>query len=118
VAPTTGLEPVPVRINSALPYRIGRRGNGDADGSRTRKVSRVKAGRLYQFAHRAMCVPREGVEPPASVASGPRSPVELTGLGSGCGSRTHLARLMRPLSATGAPTRKYAAGDSNPEHTG
>ena len=56
---------------------MGDIGKGSADGSRTRKVSRVKAGRLYQFAHRA--VPRAGVEPAASVASGRRSPAELPG---------------------------------------
>jgi hypothetical protein len=35
-APTAVLEPAPLRINRALPYRIRRRGNGRACGTRTR----------------------------------------------------------------------------------
>src|SRR5215475_7346625 len=37
--------------------------------------------------------------------------------GSGCRSRTDLARLMRPFSTTGAATRKYAVQDSNPRRS-
>lgn len=62
-------------------------------------MSRVKAGRLYQFVHHAVRVVfRDGVEPPASAVSGRRSDqAELPEHGGGEGSRTlTVIRLMRP----------------------
>lgn len=56
-----------------------------ADGDRTRKVSRVKTGRLYQFAHRAMACPGlVSNQRPPSRQDGVL-PLNYQGLGAGPG---------------------------------
>jgi hypothetical protein len=59
-------------LNRGLLRQLSYRELCSADGTRTRKMSRVKAGRLYQFAHRAVGphVLRDGIEPPTLAMSG------------------------------------------------
>jgi hypothetical protein len=45
------------RLNRPVGYQLPDTESSSADGTRTRNVSRVKAGRLSQFVHRAMRVP-------------------------------------------------------------
>jgi hypothetical protein len=45
------------RLNRPSGYQLPNTESSSADGARTRNLSRVKAGRLFQFVHRAMRVP-------------------------------------------------------------
>ena len=76
------------------------------------KVSRVKAGRLYQIRppRRALAWTRTR-HPTIEVVL---SPHELPGLGSGTRIRTGDLWVMSPARYLSAPSRKCAARDSNP----